>query len=159
MGAPAGCEQALEIADTVENPEPATAERNIASPYKPPLRRIYSIQLLLLLILSAALAAWDWVVAYSALCGGAIAVSANAWFARQVFRYQGARNAPLITRSFYRGEMGKLLLAAVMFALVFALIRPLSPAALFGGFIAFTLINSVLIAAATGDRRHNRRGN
>lgn len=118
-------------------------------PHQPPIRRIYSIQLLLLLTGSAALALLDPVVGYSALLGGFIAVSANAWFARQAFRYQGARNAALITRSFYRGEFGKLLLAAVMFAMVFALVRPLSVVTLFGAFIVFTILNTALIAATT----------
>ncbi len=125
----------------------------MSTPYKPPLKRIYSIQLLLLLICSAALASQDWVVAYSTLCGGMIAISANAWFARQVFRYHGASMAPMITRSFYRGEAGKLVLVTVMFALTFALIKPISVAALFCSFVALILINAGMAARYTARRK------
>lgn len=57
--------------------------------------------------------------AYSALLGGAVSILPNVYFAKKLFRYQGAHAAKQIVRNFYKGEAGKLLLSAVLFAIVF----------------------------------------
>lgn len=57
--------------------------------------------------------------AISAGLGGLVSVVPNAYFARQLFQYQGARQARQIVNRFYKGEAMKLLLTVVLFAMVF----------------------------------------
>ncbi len=68
---------------------------------------------------------------YSALLGGLIALLPNAFFAYKAFRYFGARSTKDIVLSIWSGAMGKWILTAVLFALVFVGIRQLDMAALF----------------------------
>lgn len=75
------------------------------------------------------------VAGYSGLLGGLIALLANVYFAFKAFRYCGARSARAIVQSFWAGEMGKQILAAALFALVFVGVKPLEPAALFAGYM------------------------
>jgi len=75
------------------------------------------------------------VAGYSGLLGGLIALLANLYFAFKAFRYFGARSAKAIVQSLWAGEMGKQILAAALFALVFVGVKPLEPAALFVGYL------------------------
>jgi len=75
------------------------------------------------------------VAGYSGLLGGLIALLANLYFAFKAFRYFGARSAKAIVQSLWAGEMGKQILAAALFALVFVGVNPLQPAALFVGYL------------------------
>lgn len=61
--------------------------------------------------------------ALSALLGGLICVLPNAYFARKLFQYQGARAARKIVKSFYQGEALKILLSIALFALVFCFVK------------------------------------
>ena len=72
---------------------------------------------------------------YSALLGGLIALLPNAFFAYKAFRYFGARSAREIVQAIWSGAMGKWILTAVLFALVFVGIRQLDIAALFVGYL------------------------
>jgi ATP synthase protein I len=72
---------------------------------------------------------------YSALLGGMIARLPNAFFAYKAFRYFGARSTRDIVLSIWSGAMGKWILTAVLFALVFVGIRQLDIAALFVGYL------------------------
>ncbi|MDD9896648.1 MAG: ATP synthase subunit I [Gammaproteobacteria bacterium] len=76
------------------------------------------------------------VVAYSVLLGGLISALPNSYFACQAFKYQGARNADKVVKSFIRGELGKIGITIVLFALSFTLITNLNELALILGFIA-----------------------
>jgi len=76
-----------------------------------------------------------WVAGYSALLGGLIAWLANLYFAHKAFRYFGARSVKAVVQSLWSGEMGKLILTAALFALVFVGVRPLELLALFGGYL------------------------
>ena len=76
------------------------------------------------------------VVAYSVLLGGLICALPNSYFALQAFKYQGARNADKVVKSFIRGQLGKIGITIVLFALSFTLITNLSELALILGFIA-----------------------
>jgi ATP synthase protein I len=106
---------------------------------RPPLERLYGGQLLILLAVAAGLLAVNITTAYSALLGGLISVGPSYFFARQVFRFRGARFAPRIAQAFYVGETGKFLLTAVAFAVVFATVKPLSPAVLLLAYFGMTL--------------------
>jgi ATP synthase protein I len=95
--------------------------------------------LAILLALAAVLLAVDTTTAYSALVGGLISIGPSYFFARQVFRFRGARLAPQITQAFYVGETGKFLLTAAAFALVFALVKPLHAGILLLAYLGMTL--------------------
>lgn len=89
------------------------------------------------------------VVAYSVLLGGLISALPNSYFALHAFRYQGARSAQRIVKSFVRGELGKIVFTIVLFVLSFTLITNLSEITLILGFIVvhFTgVITSGLIS-------------
>ncbi|MDP7455091.1 MAG: ATP synthase subunit I [Gammaproteobacteria bacterium] len=73
--------------------------------------------------------------AYSALLGGLISALPNSYFALHAFRYQGARSAEKVVKSFMKGELGKILITLVLFALSFALITNLNEIALILGFV------------------------
>ncbi len=72
---------------------------------------------------------------YSAALGGSIAWLPNAWFIYKAFKYQGARSMQAIVQSFWSGLAGKMILTAVLFALVFVVAQPLSVTGLFVGFV------------------------
>jgi ATP synthase protein I len=111
------------------------------TPNRLPFHRIPVFPVLLtqlVVLLLAAVVLWQWrgtVAGYSGLCGGLIAWLPNVYFARKAFRFSGARAAQAIVRSFYAGEMGKLILTAVLFALTFAGVKPLDALAVFGVFL------------------------
>lgn len=75
------------------------------------------------------------VLAYSALLGGLISALPNSYFALHAFRYQGARNAKRVVKSFIRGELGKIVITLVFFTLSFTLITRLHELALILGFV------------------------
>lgn len=57
--------------------------------------------------------------AISALLGGLTALLPMALFARKLFAHQGAKAAKNIVRSFYLGEMLKIILSVSLFSLIF----------------------------------------
>jgi ATP synthase protein I len=113
---------------------------------RPPLERIYGAQLAMLLTIAAILLMVDNITAYSALMGGLISIGPGYFFARQVFRFRGARLAPQITQAFYVGETGKFLLTAVAFAVVFATVKPLNAAVLLLAYAASTVCHWICSA-------------
>lgn len=98
-------------------------------------------QLLVSMIVAAAFAVWQGqVAAVSALLGGAVAVIPNAFLAARLMTPAAGGNASSLLRAAWIGEIGKLVLTVVLFAAVFASVRPLSALAVFGGFIAAQLV-------------------
>lgn len=83
---------------------------------------------------------WGPVTAYSALLGGLVCLLPNCYFAYRAFKFQGARAARHIIRSFYAGEAGKLMLTAVLFGLVFSQVSSINALAVFLGFGAIQFI-------------------
>lgn len=120
------------------------AARTIA---RPPLLKIYGLQLLLLVMASLAiLFPFDWVEAYSVFTGGLISIAPNAYFARQAFRFSGALYAREVSQAFYRGEAGKYITTVLLFAGVFAALSPLNVLFLFLAYLAALLLNTLLVA-------------
>lgn len=117
---------------------------------KPPLGKLYGTQLSMLLVVVAGLLWIDRIIASSALLGGLISIGPSYFFARQVFRFRGARFAPQIAQAFYVGETGKFLLTAVAFAAAFALIKPVNAAALLSAYVAMTVCHWVCSVWITG---------
>jgi len=110
---------------------------------RPPVFRITVVQLLFLAALSAMLIAIDVEVAYSVLSGGLIAVLPQAYFAARAFRWRGARSADAIAKSSYAGVTGKFIFSAAGFAVVFAMLRPISGLAVFAGYLTMLVIQII----------------
>jgi len=121
----------------------------------PPIYIALLIQLLFCLM--AALVMFlllDGVASYSILLGGLISIVPNGYFAWKVFCFRGARNTPLIVKSFYAGETGKLIMTGVFFAMVFAGIKPLNELAVIVSFILTIIVGLI----ATGWVNNARLG-
>ena len=80
------------------------------------------------------------VVGYSALLGGLVCVIPNAFLALRLAVPRKDPGAAALVRAAYVGELGKLALTVLFFTLVFTLVKPLSAAALFAGFIATQMV-------------------
>lgn len=78
--------------------------------------------------------------AQSILLGGLAAVVPNAFLGARLLRPAAGSSAKALLRSAWIGEIGKLFLTVLLFAAIFAFVRPLSAASVFGGFIAAQLV-------------------
>ena len=97
---------------------------------------------------------WGWVAGYSGLLGGLIAWLANVYFAFKAFRYFGARSAKAIVQSLWAGEMGKQILAAALFALLFVVVRPLEPLAVFAGYLVVLAVGASALLLLNKNPKH-----
>ncbi len=105
-------------------------------------------------VLAAALwLSFDETVAVSTLLGGAAAVVPNAFLAARLLKPN--RPVDALMRAAWIGEMGKILLTVLAFGVIFGFVRPLSPPAVFAGYIAAQLV--VFGALLVGDSRGNHR--
>ena len=94
-------------------------------------------------VIGAALAAVLWVAygkvaGYSAVIGSLACIIPNAFLGLRLMAAR--RDAKALLRAAWIGELIKLALTVAIFSLVFALLRPLAPAALFAGFIVTQLV-------------------
>jgi len=127
---------------------------------KTPLYRhaVFRVLLLQLAVaMTTAVVMWTWkdpVAGYSALLGGMIALLPNLYFAYKAFRYFGARSVKAIVQSFWSGAMGKLILTAALFALVFAGVERLSVAALFVGYALVLSVAASALLLVKGFPKH-----
>jgi len=86
----------------------------------------------------SALLAWavkDTTAALSAALGAGVCWLASCYFSWQSFRAAGARASKQVLANMYRGMMGKFTIVIVGFILILSNVQPLSPGALFCGFI------------------------
>ncbi|BCU63353.1 F0F1 ATP synthase subunit I [Acinetobacter bouvetii] len=86
----------------------------------------------------SALIGWvlkDSAAALSAALGALVCWLASCYFTWQSFRAAGARATKQVLSNMYRGMMGKFAIVIVGFILILSNVKPLSPAALFCGFI------------------------
>ncbi len=95
--------------------------------------------------IGAVLAAALWglyghVAGYSSLLGSLTCEIPNAFLALRLVVPRRDPGARALIQAAYIGELGKLALTVLMFSVVFAMVRPLSAAALFAGFIAAQLM-------------------
>lgn len=95
-----------------------------------------------------------WVAGLSGLLGGLIALLANVFFAYKAFRYFGARSSKAIVQSFWAGEMGKQILTAALFALVFVGVKPLEPVALLAGYLLVLLTGACGLLLVRRNPKH-----
>jgi len=80
------------------------------------------------------------IAGYSALLGSLICVIPNAFLALRLVVPRSDPGAKALMGAAWIGEIGKLALTVLFFTLVFTLVRPLSAAALFAGFITTQLV-------------------
>ena len=96
-------------------------------------------------LVGVALAAVIWgvfgkIAGYSALLGSLICVIPNAFLALRLAVPRSDPGAQALVGAAWVGEIGKLALTVLFFTLVFTLVKPLSAAALFAGFITTQLV-------------------
>ncbi|WIO74311.1 ATP synthase subunit I [Porticoccaceae bacterium LTM1] len=106
----------------------------------PPVHRIAWFQLLILALISVALLPIEQSLAASAAVGGLIQIIPQAWFTRQAYRYSGARQIRNVVNAMYRGETGKILLTAALFAVVFRMAGWINPVVFFLAYGAMILV-------------------
>jgi ATP synthase protein I len=122
------------------------------------VRNILLAQLAAGLALAAIVWAWlGYERAVPTLIGGLIGVVPNAFLAARLMSPRAGGSAKSLLRAGWIGEIGKLAIAAVMFAAVFATLRPLHPGFLFAGYIA-TLLALPVALLFDGDERGDARG-
>ncbi len=103
--------------------------------------RVLMWQFLVGVVLAAALwGAFGKVAGYSALLGSLTAAIPNAFLALRLLVPRKDPGAQALVGAAWIGEIGKLALTVLFFTLVFTLVRPLSAAALFAGFIMTQLV-------------------
>ena len=106
----------------------------------------------------AALLAWlikDTTAALSAALGALVCWLAHCYFAWQSFRTAGARASKRVMLNMYRGMLGKFAIVIVGFILILSNVKPLSPVALFSGFI---LVQAMSWVAPFWASRLQKRG-
>ncbi len=109
------------------------------------VKHVIPVTLLAQVCVSAVAAAVCWmgyggVAAASAALGGATAFVPNAFLAARLLTPPRDLGHRAMLRSAWIGEMGKLVLTVVLFAVIFGFVRPLAPLAVFVTFIAAQLV-------------------
>jgi ATP synthase protein I len=105
--------------------------------------------------LAVAAVAWVWmgaVAGLSAMLGGIAVVVPNAFLAARVLKPNRDVSAGAMMRAAWLGEIGKVLLTALLFGVIFGFVRPIQPLAVFAGFIAAQLVvfGALLIGGGVG---------
>lgn len=104
------------------------------------IKQIVLIQFVVSLM--AALLVWlfDQTYAISALAGGLTASIANGYFGWKVFGKQQEVAENQILTTYYKAEVGKIILTVSMFVVVFNVIKPLNVVALMCTYLLITMI-------------------
>lgn len=121
--------------------------------YQPALQQLkWQVRLMVALWLIAQLL-YGTAAGVSALAGAGIAVIGQAYFVFRAFRHAGATSAQHIVQEFYRGEAGKFLLTALLFASVFIFFKKVEPVWLFIGFVLEQLVAWIVPLANRNTQR------
>ena len=110
-------------------------ENTVTTIPKPEILKATLTQLAVLLLIAVALGFADSQLAFSALAGGLVQILPQAWFSRQAFKYAGASKTDLVVKSMYRGELGKVVMTATLFAVLFTLSKQWNYLILFTTFL------------------------
>ncbi len=105
-----------------------------------PLRYSLTVQLAAVAVLTLLTLPFGKVAALSTMLGALVYVLPNLYFTHYAFRFRGAERAMWIRQSFLWGEMGKLSLTAVGFALIFRFMEPVSLYFLFAAFVLMIVL-------------------
>jgi ATP synthase protein I len=121
------------------------------------VKHVVPMTLLAQACVSAALAALSWiwqgeVAGLSALLGGMVAVVPNAFLAARLLKPSRDQSARAMMNAAWFGEIGKLLLTALLFGVIFGFVRPIEPLAVFAGFIGAQLVvfGALLLGGGVG---------
>ncbi len=98
---------------------------------------------------------WIWLGsdrAVPTLLGGLIGVVPNAFLAARVMSPRAGRSAKSLLRAGWIGEVGKIAIAAILFAVVFATLKPQYPGFVILGYIAAILGLPVGLLFDRGER-------
>ncbi|MCJ8338447.1 MAG: ATP synthase subunit I [Pseudomonadales bacterium] len=102
--------------------------------------KILFVQLVVICCIALLLSFKSWAIGYSALLGGLIYLLPYSYLANRILtkrRITDAENTPnRALAELYIGQIWKMVITAMLFALVFVLVKPLSPFSLFGTYIA-----------------------
>ena len=104
------------------------------------IKKILLIQVIVSLLIGAVSGLLGYVVAISTIAGGLIASMANGYFAWKVFAKQQETESAEILSTYYRAEVGKIILTVMLFVFVFNTIKPLSVIALMSAYLLITMI-------------------
>ena len=110
-------------------------ENTVTTIPKPELLKATLCQLAVLLVLVVIISMTEKLMAVSALVGGLIQILPQAWFSWQAFKYAGASNVDKVVQSMYRGELGKVVMTATLFAILFTVDKQWNYLALFTTFL------------------------
>ena len=102
---------------------------------KPELLKATLYQIAALLLVVAFISMTDKLMAVSVLMGGLIQILPQAWFSWRAFKYAGASNVDKVVQSMYRGELGKVVMTATLFAILFTVDKQWNYIALFTTFL------------------------
>lgn len=112
--------------------------------YQLPVFKILVVQLLVTICIAVVwLLAKGLNASFCGLLGGLIVLIPNSYLALKTFRYFGAQSAVAITLALWTGEIGKYILTAVLFVLVFLTIKPLDIMVLFTSYFLVLLTSSL----------------
>lgn len=95
--------------------------------------------------------AFGTVSGYSAMLGALTCVVPNAFLALRLAVPRNDQAERPLMRAAFVGELGKLAITVIMFTVIFSLVRPLAPAALFVGFVAAQLATFAGFLMKDGD--------
>lgn len=109
------------------------------------VKHVVPVTLLAQVCVSLVVAAvlWGWmgeVAAVSALLGGVAVVIPNGFLAARLLQPSRDESAGAMLRAAWIGEIGKLLLTVLLFGVIFGVVRPIEPLAVFAGLIAAQLV-------------------
>lgn len=104
------------------------------------IKRILGLQFALSLMAGAGFWLYKSDYGYAVLVGGLIASVTNGYFAWKVFSKQRETRSAEILSTYYRAEVGKIILTVMLFVAAIIAIKPLNIIALTGAYLLITMI-------------------
>jgi ATP synthase protein I len=123
------------------------------------VKHVVPMTLLVQACVSLVVAAAFWlgmgeVAGMSALLGGVAVVIPNGFLAARLLQPSRDESAKAMMRAAWFGEIGKVLLTALLFGVIFGFVRPIQPLAVFAGFIAAQLVVFGALLVGNGAGAH-----
>lgn len=112
-------------------------------------RLVYVQLIVTVVIASLSYTFFGLVIAYSVLSGSTVYILPNIYFVRNALRSEESQTPHTILNRFYIGEGQKFLLTMAMFAICFALIKPLHAVSFFAAYILIMIINLAGLAISS----------
>ncbi len=114
--------------------------------------RLVYVQLVITVVIALLSYTYSGLVsAYSVLLGSVVYILPNIYFVRCAFRKVESQTPQSMMSWFYIGEAVKILLTVALFAICFALVKPLNVALLFAAYIVMMIVNLAGMALIKGN--------